>query len=41
MSTVKPGDIGDAIAKTLTIYHDQVVTGMDDAGEAAMKKLVK
>lgn len=41
MSTVKPGDIGDAITKTLTIYHDQVVTGMDDAGEAAMKKLVK
>lgn len=41
MSTIKPGDIGDAIAKTLTIYHDQVVTGIDAAGEEAMKKLVK
>lgn len=41
MSTIKPGDLGDAIAKTLTIYHDQVVTGIDEAGEEAMKKLVK
>jgi hypothetical protein len=41
VSTIKPGDIGDAIAKTLEIYHDQVVTGIDAAGEEAMKKLVK
>lgn len=41
MANIKPGDLGDAIAKTLTIYHDQVVTGIDEAGEEAMKKLVK
>lgn len=41
MANINPGDLGDALAKTLTIYHDQVVAGMDDAGEEAMQKLVK
>lgn len=41
MANIKPGDIGDAIAEMLTIYHDQVVAGIDEAGEQAMKKLVK
>lgn len=41
MANIKPGDLGDAIAETLTIYHDHVVARADEEGEAAMKKLVK
>lgn len=39
--TIKPSDLSDAIAKELTIYHDNVITRMNEAGESAIKKLVK
>lgn len=38
---IKPGDLGAAIGRELTIYHAEVVEKLDAAGDAAAKKLVK
>ena len=39
--SIKPSDLSEAIAKELTIYHDNVITRVNEAGETAIKKLVK
>lgn len=39
--SIKPQDLGAAIAQDLSIYHEQVVEKIDKAGDEAMKKLVK
>ena len=39
--TIKANDLGAAIAQELTLYHNSVVEAMDEAGDAAVKKLVK
>lgn len=41
MAKITPDALTDALHDTLTIYHDQVVTRVDEAGEAAIKQLVK
>ena len=41
MAKITPEALTDALHDTLTIYHDQVVARVDEAGEAAMKQLVK
>lgn len=38
---IKPGDLGAAISQELTVYHTSVVEKIDEAGDAAIKKLVK
>lgn len=40
-TTIKPTDLGDAIAGHLALYHNEVIEGLDAAGEKAIKKLVK
>lgn len=40
-NSITPGDLGAAIARELTIYHEQVVDKLDAAGDEAMKELVK
>lgn len=39
--TVKLGDLADAIAQELTLYHEDIVEGVNAAGDKAMKELVK
>lgn len=39
--SIKPEDLGEAISQELTIYHDKVLAGVDEAGSKAIKKLVK
>lgn len=38
---IKPEDLGAALEQALTIYHKDVVERIDQASEAAVKKLVK
>lgn len=38
---IKPSGLADAISQELTIYHSDVVEKLDQAGETAVKKLVK
>lgn len=39
--TISPANLGEAIQKELTVYHGDVVKRLDEAGSAAVKKLVK
>lgn len=39
--TIKPADLGKAIAAELTLYHEDVVDKVNAAGAAAIKNLVK
>ena len=39
--TVKPADLGAAIAQELTIYHEDVIKRVNQCGEEAVKSLVK
>lgn len=39
--SIKPEDLGDAIAEQLTLYHQDVVEKVNQAGEKAVKALVK
>ena len=39
--SIKPGDLGAAIREELTIYHKNVVEGLDAAGDKAVKALAK
>lgn len=38
---INPADLGEAIAEQLRLYHEDVVEGVNAAGERAAKKLVK
>lgn len=38
---IKPGDLGAAIAQELTIYNNNVIEGVNEAGKKAIKKLVR
>lgn len=40
-TTIKPGDLGDAIAEQLGLYREEVVEAVNAAGEKAAKKLVQ
>ena len=39
--TIKPSDLGAAIAEELTVYHEDVTESVNAASEQAVKKLVK
>jgi hypothetical protein len=39
--TIKPSDLGKAIVEQLTLYHEDVVEKVNEAGEKAVKALVK
>ena len=39
-TTIKPTDLGDAIAEQLGLYHEEVVDRVNHAGFKAVKKLV-
>lgn len=39
--TIKAGDLAGALEQELTIYHANVVERLDEAGDAAVKQLVK
>lgn len=39
--TVKPNQLGDAIAQELTVYHEDVLRKVNQLGEAAVKTVVK
>ena len=39
--TVKPADLGAAIAQELTIYHEDVIKRVNQCSEEAVKALVK
>ena len=39
--SIKPSDLGDAIAEALGLYHEGVVQAVNAAGERAAKKLVQ
>lgn len=39
--SIKPGDLAGAIEQELSIYHAGVVDRLHEAGDAAVKKLVK
>lgn len=39
--TIKPTDLGDAIKEELTLYHKEVIEKVNEAGEKAVKELVK
>lgn len=41
MTAIKPEDLGDAIGKLLTTYHEDVLEKVDAAGDKAVKDLVK
>lgn len=38
---IKPEALGAALSQELTLYHDRVLVGVDEAGSAAIKRLVK
>lgn len=40
-NSIKPSDLGEAIAEQLHFYHDSVLEEVNAAGERAIKKLVK
>lgn len=40
-TTIKPSDLGEAIAEQLELYHEDVVEAVNEAGKKAIKKLVK
>ena len=40
-NTIKPADLGAAIEKELTVYHRKSLERVNDAGEEAVKALVK
>lgn len=40
-TTIKPADLGDAIAEALGIYHQDIVEKVNAAGEKTAKALVK
>lgn len=40
-NTIKPTDLGAAIAEQLGLYHEEVVEAVNAAGEKAVKKLVQ
>ena len=40
-STIKPADLGKALAKQLHFYHEDIVEKVNAAGEKAVKGLVK
>ena len=39
--TIKPSDLGAAIAEELTLYNENILEQVDAAGEKAVKALVK
>ena len=39
--TIKPEDLGEALAQELTVYHQNVIENVNAAGEKAAKALVK
>lgn len=39
--TIKPADLSDAIKEELTLYHKDVIEQVNEAGESAVKDLVK
>lgn len=39
--SIKPQDLGAAIAEELTLYHEEVLEKVNAAGETAVKDLVK
>lgn len=39
--SVKPANLGEAIAHEMTLYHRRVITGVNEAGEKAAKALVQ
>jgi hypothetical protein len=39
--TIKPNKLADAIAQELALYHKDVIERVDNAGETAIKTLVK
>lgn len=39
--SIKPEDLGAAIANELTVYHKNVIERVNESGRAAIKKLVK
>lgn len=39
--TIKPADLGDAIAEELIVYHRRILERVNAAGEEAVKALVK
>lgn len=40
-TSIKPSDLGKAISEELTLYHEDVVERVNEAGEKAIKALVK
>lgn len=40
-NSIKPSDLGNAIAELLGLYHESVIEQVNEAGERAAKKLVK
>jgi hypothetical protein len=40
-NSIRPDQLGEALAEQLTIYHENVVERVDAAGEKAVKALVK
>lgn len=38
---IKPEALGAALSQELTLYHNRVLVGVDEAGSAAIKRLVK
>lgn len=39
--TIKPSDLADALSEELTLYHEDVLERIDEAGGQAVKKLVQ
>ena len=39
--SIKPEQLGEAIAQELTLYHENLIEGVNAAGEKAVKDLVK
>lgn len=40
-NTIRPADLGKAISRELSLYHDDVVEKVNAAGSSAIKELVK
>ena len=40
-TSIKPSELGEALAEELTLYHEDVVEKVNEAGEKAIKALVK
>lgn len=39
--TIKPSALDEELQKQLSLYHEDVIKGVNEAGDEAMKKLVK